>query len=317
MRTNCIRCFAQRTLRGGIFLLHFPPDCSASPLATTVPFAVRTFLIPIARDAITLSTAAQVLYLPRSRTLHKPKDIRRLFRYDGARMHRPSYKPAAPAHAAPAAMTEEVKDLQGVALGRASDEDLMRRTQQGDKPAFSLLYERYSSAVLSYLYRMLGNVEDVESIGQEVFLRAFRFAPTYRYPQKFSTWLFTITRNLAINQTRRKKRSPVRNLTELNLEGVEMSGDPYKVATQATDDLEKREEISRVLHALDGLPTDQKEVIILGVFQDLTYAQMEEITGTKAVTLRSRMFHGLRKLAKMMGVKEPTPPQFGGAIGGE
>jgi RNA polymerase sigma-70 factor (ECF subfamily) len=197
------------------------------------------------------------------------------------------------------------EDLKPVALGRTSDEDLMRRTQQGDKAAFSLLYERYSASVLSYLYRMLGNLEDVESIGQEVFLRAFRFAPTYRYPQKFSTWLFTITRNLAINQSRRRKRSPIRNLTELNLEGVDMSGDPYQVATRATDNVEKQEEIARVLKALDGLPTDQKEVIVLGVFQDLSYAEMEEITGTKAVTLRSRMFHGLRRLARVTGGNDP------------
>jgi RNA polymerase sigma-70 factor (ECF subfamily) len=203
-------------------------------------------------------------------------------------------KPALP-------VVEEVGDFQAAPLGRASDEDLMRRTQDGDKQAFSLLFERYSASVLSYLYRMLGNVEDVESIGQEVFLRAFRFAPTYRYPQKFSTWLFTITRNLAINQSRRRKRSPVRNITELNLEGIDMSGDPYQVAARATDDVEKQEEIARVLKALDDLPTDQKEVIVLGVFQDLSYAQMEEITGTKAVTLRSRMFHGLKRLAKVMG----------------
>ena len=195
----------------------------------------------------------------------------------------------------------DVESLKPAALGRASDEDLMRRTQQGDKSAFSILYERYSASVLSYLYRMLGNLEDVESIGQEVFLRAFRFAPTYRYPQKFSTWLFTITRNLAINQSRRRKRSPIRNITELNLEGIDMSGDPYQVAAKATDDVEKREEIARILSALDGLPTDQKEVIVLGVFQDLSYAEMEEITGTKAVTLRSRMFHGLKKLAGMVG----------------
>jgi len=195
----------------------------------------------------------------------------------------------------------EVEALKPVTLGRASDEDLMRRTQLGDKQAFSLLYERYSASVLSYLYRMLGNLEDVESIGQEVFLRAFRFAPTYRYPQKFSTWLFTITRNLAINQSRRRKRSPIRNITELNLEGIDMSGDPYQVAAHATDDVEKREEITRILTALDGLPTDQKEVIVLGVFQDLSYAEMEEITGTKAVTLRSRMFHGLRRLARITG----------------
>src|SRR5687767_15915604 len=188
-------------------------------------------------------------------------------------------KPAARPAPAPAAKAKVDADLKAVPLGKASDEELMRRAQNGDKQAFSLLYERYSSAVLSYLYRMLGNVEDVESIGQEVFLRAFRFAPTYRYPQKFSTWLFTITRNLAINHSRRRKRSPVRNVTELNLEGVEMSGDPYQVAHHATDNVEKQEEIARILTALEDLPTDQKEVIVLGVFQDLSYAQMEEITG--------------------------------------
>ncbi|HZN68493.1 MAG TPA: sigma-70 family RNA polymerase sigma factor [Tepidisphaeraceae bacterium] len=207
----------------------------------------------------------------------------------------------------PPAPSPETDDLKPVSLGRASDEELMRRTQNGDRQAFSLLYERYSASVLSYLYRMLGNVEDVESIGQEVFLRAFRFAPTYRYPQKFSTWLFTITRNLAINQSRRRKRSPVRNITELNLEGMDISGDPYQVAARATNDIERQEEIAQVLKALDDLPTDQKEVIVLGVFQDLSYAEIEDITGTKAVTLRSRMFHGLKRLARTLGAPSDEP----------
>ena len=211
--------------------------------------------------------------------------------------HAANPRPAAKARPA----LEPVTDLQPVSLGRSSDEELMRRTQNGDKQAFSLLYERYNASVLSYLYRMLGNVEDVESIGQEVFLRAFRFAATYRYPQKFSTWLFTITRNLAINNARRKKRSPVRSVTELNLEGVDMTGDAQAVASRASDDLEQREQIARMLKALDDLPTDQKEVIVLGVFQDLSCAEMEQITGTKAVTLRSRMFHGLKKLARLIG----------------
>ncbi|MGC4034043.1 MAG: sigma-70 family RNA polymerase sigma factor [Tepidisphaeraceae bacterium] len=195
-------------------------------------------------------------------------------------------------------------DFAAVPLGRASDEDLMRRTAQGDQQAFALLYERYSGGVLSFLYRMLGNVEDVEAIGQEVFLRAFRFAPTYKYPQKFSTWLFTIARNLAINNARRKKRSPVRNLTELKIENADQTGDPDTVARNATDDVQQREEIARMLRAMDELPPDQKEVIMLGVFQDLSYAEMEQITGAKAVTLRSRMFHGLKKLGRMLGAEE-------------
>ncbi len=215
-----------------------------------------------------------------------------------AQQPKPKPKPKPPAVPAAGA---EVGELKPAALGRSSDEELMRRTQQEDSTAFEIIYERYSQSVLSYLYRMLGNLEDVESIGQEVFLRAFRFRATYKYPQKFSTWLFTITRNLAINQSRRRRRSPIRNITELNLDGIDISGDPYQVAAKATDSLEKQEEIASVLKALDGLPTDQKEVIVLGVFQDLSYAEMEEITGTKAVTLRSRMFHGLKRLAKTIG----------------
>jgi len=223
-------------------------------------------------------------------------------------MQRPSKRSIDAAQAGPPA-PDVTTDLTPAALGRASDEELMRRTQGGDRQAFTLLYERYSGSVLSYLYRMLGSIEDVESIGQEVFLRAFRFAGTYRYPQKFSTWLFAITRNLAINQSRRRKRSPVRNLTELNLEGVELGSDPRRVAQAATDDVEQQEDIARVLSALEDLPIDQKEVIVLGVFQDMSYAQIEQITGTKAVTLRSRMFHGLKRLARAVGVDSRAGPK--------
>lgn len=193
-------------------------------------------------------------------------------------------------------------------VGRASDEELMRRTQNGDRQAYSLLYERYNQAILSFLYRMIGNVEDVEAIGQEVFLRAFRFAPTYKFPQKFSTWLFTIARNLAINNARRKKRSPVRNFTELKIESADGTGDPFAVAATAATETEKREQIARVLKAMDDLPADQKEVIVMGIFHDLSYAEMEEVTGAKAVTLRSRMFHGLKKLARMMQSGENPEP---------
>src|ERR671910_100727 len=155
------------------------------------------------------------------------------------RSPRPSAKPPVPPRPAPPDPAAAAgADLKGQPLGKASDEELMRRAQNGDRQAFSIVYERYNAAVLSYLYRMLGNVEDVESIGQEVFLRAFRFAPTYRYPEKLSTWLFTITRNLAINNARRRKRSPIRNVTELNLEGVEVTGDPWQVAHLATDNVE-------------------------------------------------------------------------------
>ena len=98
-----------------------------------------------------------------------------------------------------------------------------------------------------------------------------------------------------------KAVTAILTLTDLSLEGSEDTGDAYQVAVKATNIAEKREEIAHMLEALDGLPPDQKEVIMLGIFQDLSYAEMEEITGTKAVTLRSRMFHGLKRLARTVG----------------
>jgi valyl-tRNA synthetase len=137
----------------------------------------------------------------------------------------------------------DTSDLIPSSLGKSSDEDLMLRTQQGDKLAFSLLYERYSASVLSYLYRMLGKVEEVESIAQEVFLRAFRFSSTYQHPNKFSTWLFTITRNVAIHR----------------------AGKGGIGAAPAANDLEIQEEIVGVLKSLDSLPSDERVVVALNL----------------------------------------------------
>jgi len=191
--------------------------------------------------------------------------------------------------------------------GTASDEVLMKLTQQGDGQAFSILYERHAPAISGYLRRMLGNVEDVEGLSQEVFVRAFRFAPTYRYPSRFSTWLFTIARNLAINNARSRHRNPVRNVGEWSMDGAEPVG-LSSAASSDPDEIDKQEEIARVLAALEYLPAVQKEVIVLRLFQDLTYAQIGQLMGTSPVTLRSRMFHGLRKLATLVSENENAGP---------
>jgi RNA polymerase sigma-70 factor (ECF subfamily) len=185
------------------------------------------------------------------------------------------------------------------------DEDLMRQTQRGDAGAFSILYQRHAPRISGYLRRMLGDVEDIEGLAQEVFMRALRFAPTYRYPSRFSTWLFTIARNLAINNARSRHRSPVRNVGDWTSNAVCAIGPSAAAAVDAVDN---QEEIARVLAAMEDLPAAQKEVIVLRLFQDLTYAQIGQLMGTSAVTLRSRMFHGLRKLATLVAENEHAVP---------
>ncbi len=92
---------------------------------------------------------------------------------------------------------------------------------------------------------------------------------------------------------------------EMQAQGADVIDVGGESTRPGAEQVAAEEEIARILTALEDLPTDQKEVIVLGVFQDLSYAQMEEITGTKAVTLRSRMFHGLKKLASMIGGEQP------------
>jgi RNA polymerase sigma-70 factor, ECF subfamily len=186
-----------------------------------------------------------------------------------------------------------------------SDEDLMRQTQDGDGQAFAILYQRHGPAVSRYLRRMLGNAEDTEGLAQEVFLRAFRFAPTYRYPGRFTTWLFTVARNLAINNTRSRHRSPMRNVGDWGLAGVAPAC-PDHAAARGPDDVDNQEEIALVLAAMEGLPPAQKEVIVLRLFQDLTYSQIAQLMGASAVTLRSRMFHGLKRLATLVSEQKST-----------
>jgi RNA polymerase sigma factor (sigma-70 family) len=167
----------------------------------------------------------------------------------------------------------------------SSDEVLMQRTQQGDQMAFALLYERYAATVITQLRELLGDAEEIEFLGQEVFLRAYRFAATFQYPNKFSTWLLTIARNVATNQSSLRRA----RAAQLNMKGIDMSGDPREVAARATDNLKKQEETTGVLEALHSLPNDQKEVIVLGIFQDLSSEQMQESVDTApAMTLADR-----------------------------
>ena len=121
------------------------------------------------------------------------------------------------------------------------DAALMLRVKQGDMGAFTELVDKYKQPVINVVFRTLRDATEAEDLAQNVFVQVYKSAHRYKVSAKFSTWLFTITRNLAINYSRRRKRSPVRNVTELNLEGVDISGDPWQVAQRATDDVEKQE----------------------------------------------------------------------------
>ena len=88
----------------------------------------------------------------------------------------------------------------------ASDEDLMLRLQKSrDEPSFNLLFTRYRGPIMSYLFRLVGNRSEAESLAQDTFLRILEKSAQYAYPKRFSTWFYTIARNLATDFLKKKR----------------------------------------------------------------------------------------------------------------
>jgi RNA polymerase sigma-70 factor (ECF subfamily) len=175
----------------------------------------------------------------------------------------------------------------------ASDEDLMHRVQQRrDEEAFNLLFARYRGPITSYVYRLVGNRAEAESLAQETFLRILEKSDLYDYPKRFNTWFYTIARNLATDFLK-KKRAVVpddfQGLSESRLGFAEPVAE-RQVAWQ--------EELERLNRALLELPVPYREVVVLRALQGLSYREIAAIVDCPESTARSRMDYGLDYLRK-------------------
>lgn len=181
---------------------------------------------------------------------------------------------------------------------RASDEALLRAMSEGHDKAFDVLFSRHSSAVLSFLSRLVASRVDPEDLLQETFLRVLTHAADFRAGADFRPWLFTIARNIAYNALKRSKsRVGLEVQTDLS------DWQPPSRSTLAADpssNMERQERNQVLLSALEELPPMHREIIVLTVFNGFTYEQASAITGDPEGTLRSRVFHGLRKLRERL-----------------
>ncbi len=181
----------------------------------------------------------------------------------------------------------------------ASDEDLMLRLQRRrDEGAFSLLFARYRGPITSYVYRLVGNRAEAESLAQETFLRVLQKADRYDYPKRFSTWFYTIARNLATDFLK-KKRAVVPGDFQSLSEAVLGPAVP-----PAEEQVASREELEQLARALADLPAPYREVVVLRALQQLSYREIANIVGCPESTARSRMDYGLEYLRKYYRGKE-------------
>lgn len=168
---------------------------------------------------------------------------------------------------------------------RTTDENLMMLVGKGDTRAFEDLLRRHATSLLTFIHRMIGNHHRSEELFQEVFLAVWRNRSKYEPPRPFRTWLYAI----ALNQCRAafRKREAVTQ---------ELIGDAVHSDGTILEGMLARETAEQGCQALLQLPTQQRAVVTLRIWQDLSYARIAQIVECSEATVRSHMHHGLLSL---------------------
>lgn len=172
-------------------------------------------------------------------------------------------------------------------LHEQSDSEVVRRIQSGDNDAFDELMRRYKRPVVNFVYRLLGNAEDADDIAQEVFVRVYQNLDTYRAETKFSTWLFALARNAAIDRLRWRARHPT--------EPIESA--PQLIAPAGTDNEASAREIGeQIAAAVAKLPEDQRTALVLAEYQGLSYAEIAGVMRCSEKSVESRLYRAKQTL---------------------
>lgn len=180
-----------------------------------------------------------------------------------------------------------------------SDEELIEKFQNGDIYAFEQIVKRYKNQLLNFAYRFLGDIEDSEDIVQETFLRIFRKRNAYKNIAKFSTWIYTITGNLAKTELRRKKKRKLFSISSLGYDEKDYELPDLRRGPEEKADSVVNEEI--IQKAIDVLSPKFKEVIILRDIQELSYEEISKILKIPLGTVKSRVNRARLKLQEILG----------------
>jgi RNA polymerase sigma-70 factor, ECF subfamily len=186
---------------------------------------------------------------------------------------------------------------------RDPDIRLMLRVRADDQAAFGELVERYQHRLVGIMGHIVGHATEAEDLAQEVFLRVYRTRHKYTPKAKFSTWLFTIANNLALNSIRDKRR---RAAVSLDVQDSSFQGSrpgeprtPDK-SVPPTQRLQQEELAAVVRRALDDLNERQRVAVVLNKFEDMNYAEIAEVMGLTTKGVKSLLSRARAKLREAL-----------------
>ena len=180
-----------------------------------------------------------------------------------------------------------------------SDWALVDRCRTGHDEAFTELMRCHKQPVLNFIYRMLGNAADAEDVAQDVFVRTYQaiVKPSFQPGKgKFTTWLFQIAHNAAIDTLRRRQRHPVDSMETVGQQPVaSATATPYK-------ELANLELGNQIAAAVAALPSDQKTALILSEYHDLSCAEIAGIMTCTEKSVESRLYRAKQQLRKTLRI---------------
>lgn len=185
-------------------------------------------------------------------------------------------------------------------MSQPTDEELVAAILAGSTELYSDLVKRYQGRIVNYLYRLLRNVDDARDLAQEVFLRVYRALDRYNPQYKFSTWLFRVAQNAAIDVVR-KRRLKVVSMHRPADEGSE--GSTWEFPSHDPDaygDARNRERGDAIRLAIDNLPEEYRELICMRHYAELSYGEISEIKEMPLGTVKNKLFRGRQMLKEKL-----------------
>ncbi len=189
----------------------------------------------------------------------------------------------------PLPIVADLKRKSAEERGGLGDEELVARIVAGEEDSFDVLVRRYQSRVLAHVARMVGNRDDALDLSQEIFLKVFGALNRYNPEYKFSTWLFRIAGNAAIDHLR--KRRPRTVPLEVQHADGGMSSPEYKSHDlDPYGELRNLERGSAIARAISALPPEFRELITLRHFGGLSYEEIADVKQMPLGTVKNKLF---------------------------
>jgi len=182
-----------------------------------------------------------------------------------------------------------------------TDVQLMLDVKAGDEASFELLLQRYRTPLVNFLFRMVRNREQAEDLAQEVFLRVYRAREDYVPSAKFTTWLFRIATNLALNSMRdtRYQKLEVSIDAPVTVDSEDGDERPLDVAEKHPNieqHLVEDVRVKMIRHAINKLPEKQRAAVLLHKYQELDYTEIAKILSCSESALKSLLFRAYEAL---------------------